>query len=84
MTKLFFKRKREKFGICPKFVIPPPQICLCSKRKGERVKFVAAPKEMLLLFSILWFLSNYDIINRKHSIELVYSIVRKGHKGPAN
>ena len=49
-----------------------PQILFCAKRdvilgkeRKERVKFVAPPKEMLLSFSIVWFLTNYDVTNRK-------------------
>ena len=41
-------------------LFPPPEkkICyLCAKRKGEQVKFVAPPKEKLLLFSIVQFLT---------------------------
>ena len=32
---------------------------------------------MLLSFSIWTFLTNYDITNKKHYIDLIYSIVRK-------
>ena len=39
---------------------------LNAKRKGEQVKFVAPPKEMHLSFSIVLFLTNHDVINRKH------------------
>ena len=46
--------------------------------------YVAPPKEMLLLFYVVQFLTNYDVTNRKHYIELIYSIVRKGNKGTAN
>ena len=35
------------------------------KERRERVKCVAPPKEMLLSFSIVRFLTNYDITNRK-------------------
>ena len=43
-----------------------PQNCfLCAKRKRGVVKFVAPPKEMLLSFSFVQFLTNYDVTNRK-------------------
>ena len=29
-------------------------------------KIVVLPKEMLLSFSIVWFLANFDVTNRKH------------------
>ena len=48
------------------------------------MKFVAPPKEMLLSFSIVWFLTNYDVINRKHKIDPIYSIVEKGIKKTRN
>ena len=37
--------------------------CLCAKRLS---KIVFPPKEMLFSFSIVWFLTNYDITNREH------------------
>ena len=34
-------------------------------KRREQVKFVAPPKEMLLAFLIVQFLTNYDVTNRK-------------------
>ena len=46
----------------------------CTKRAS---KIIVPPKEMLLSFSIGTFLSNYDVTNRKHKMDLKYSIVQK-------
>ena len=47
-----------------------PQIrLLCAKRKRERVKFVAPPKEMLHLFYCVQFLTKYDVRKRKQYID---------------
>ena len=45
---------------------------------------VALPKEMLLSFLIVQFLTNYDVTNRKQNVELIYSSVRKWHKESQN
>ena len=51
-----------------------PQIRLmCAKRKRERVKFVAPPKEILHLFSCVRFLTNYDVRKRKQHIGVTIS-----------
>ena len=55
----------------------PQNFYLCAKRKGERVKFVAPPKEMLHSFSFVQFLTNYDDTNRKKKTELVSSFEQK-------
>ena len=56
-----------------------PQIMLlCAKRKRERVKFVAPPKEMLLSFSCVRQLTNYDV-RKKQLIGLTISCVQKQH-----
>ena len=58
-----------------------PQNCfLCAKRKRGVVKFVAPPKEMLLSFSFVQFLTNYDVTNRKQQMELLNSFLQKWHK----
>ena len=55
-----------------------PQIrLLCAKRKWERVKFVTPRKEMLLSFSCVWFLTNYDVTKRKYYIHLTILCVLK-------
>ena len=55
-----------------------PQIRLpCAKRKRKWVKFVTPPKEMLLLFSCVRFLTNYDLRKRKQHIVLTISFVLK-------
>ena len=44
----------------------------------------APPKEMLLSLSIVQFLTNYDVTNRKHSFDPIYSIVQKSIKNTRN
>ena len=55
--------------------------CICPPKKISWAKSVskviAPPREMLLSFSIGTFLTNYDVTNRKHYLDLIYSIVRK-------
>ena len=46
----------------------------CAKRASE---VIVELKEMLLSFSIGTFLTNYDVTNRKHEIDPIYSFVRK-------
>ena len=49
-----------------------PQISLLrAKRKIEQVKFVASPKEMLISFSCVRFLTDYDVRKRKQHIDRV-------------
>ena len=72
MTKLFYN------------MYLPKNVILRKKKRREQVKFVAPPKEMLLSFLIVQFLTNYDIINRNQYMNLVYSSVWKGHKGSQN
>ena len=49
-----------------------PKMYFCAKRERES-KIIVPPKEMLLLFSIGTFLTNYDVTNRKHHINLIVS-----------
>ena len=55
-----------------------PRICpkkfFCAKRAS---KIIVPPKEMLFSFSTGTFLTNNDVTNRKHKINLIYSIVQK-------
>ena len=62
--------------ICPNFFL--------RKERREQIKFVVPPKEMLLSFSIVRFLTNNDVTNRKLKNKLIYSIVQKGHKQRPN
>ena len=59
--------KLNSYPIPPPLYLPPKCYFVHSllKERRERVKFVASPKEMLLSFSILQFLTNYDVTNRK-------------------
>ena len=45
----------------------------CAKRKREQVKFVGPPKEILLSFSCVQFLTNHDVRKRKQHIGLTIS-----------
>ena len=55
---------------------------LFSECKEERraSEICCHTQRNVTLFSIAQFLTNYDVINRKHLIVPIYSIVQKGHK----
>ena len=74
--KSILLNKQKSYTIPPPFTFKVlklmywPQIrLLCTKRKRERVKFVAPPREMLLSFCVR-FLTNYDVRKRKQYIDL--------------
>ena len=54
-----------------------PKIKSCTKRAS---KIIVQPQEMLLLFSIGTFLTNYDVIRRNLNTWVLHSIVRKQAK----
>ena len=51
------------------------QKCFSCPKSANKV--IVRPKEMLLSLSIGTFLANYDVTNRNHYIDLIYSIVQK-------
>ena len=58
-----------------------PNIKFCAKRAS---KIIVRPKEMLLLFSIRTFLTNYDVTSRKLRRFVIHSTVRKRTKKREN
>ena len=62
---LSLKKNAQNGSICPK-------LFFCANRAS---KTIVPPKEMLLSFSIETFLTNYDVTNRKHWMDLIYSTV---------
>ena len=59
------------------FPLKNMRVCTCPKKFFVQREWVKLLSEMLLLFSFGTFLTNYDITNRKHLIDSIYSIVQK-------
>ena len=49
--------------------------CYFYTQRGSKI--VVPPKKMLVSFSSVRFVTNYDVTKRKHQIDLIYPIVRK-------